>query len=248
LLSVYRHHPLQMERILFSYRVWDHFSVRAACPGKVCMDYLELHSEALRIMAVVFVIASIADGKAGRRQESRGILLASIVIPLAAIAHSLGSGISGAVYSLSGAATAGLISAVLSTGRPAAGQRTVSAAAAGSIFGPSGALFIFIVYYVLDIAQKMLRADRSCMSDLLPGRMLRAELIFGGAENNAGPLGKWLRRPGQSERPGSAAADEAGGGNEESTGGGDRLELAVMPWRIKLALASLSVLLSGIFI
>ncbi len=162
----------------------------------------------LKMMAVCLVFYTAF------RRPGNGHLtfvIVSLIIPGSLFAYWLDGGINGIAFSLSGMLVAAVGASAYYLARRLSPVEYIITIAIGSIVGPAGIFFLFLIVFALNMAQKLLGADTTVVKD---------------------------RYEKYSEKEKTLDTDPESRRSRQS----------ILPWRTKLALATLSILISGIFI
>jgi hypothetical protein len=210
-------------------------------PGREnSMSIWETETLILRLIAVLFVFALIRVCGRGK-DTGRETVLYLVVVAASAIVNLLRSGGGGFLMTLIGAIAAFALSAPFVAKGRAAPRDITAAVAAGSLLGPLGGLIAVAIASVICIVQRS-PGQESPLMDRFASRFRESagpfipqgRSILAIVENRRLRKGCGMRARGAS----AALESEAG----------DRSDIETIPWRTSLAVATLAMLMTGIFI
>ncbi len=194
----------------------------------------------LKTVAVVLILYS-AFARQSRKPVETAALLS--VISGVLLLYWTKSGPGGIVFSASG-----ILAAAAGTGachiiRRVTPEEYFTAVALGAITGPAGIIMIIMIVFMMNLIQKI--SGNPCVA--AKERIIRHFLESDGAVPCIdGYLGVSISEADRLLRPGSIYPEEEGA--EEAENSESTSAQKIFPWGIKLALATLAILTSGIYI
>ncbi len=205
------------------------------------MSIWETETLILRLIAVLFVFALLRI--CGRGKETgRETVLYLIVVTASATVNLLRSGGGGILMTLTGAMAAFAVSAPLVARDKAALRDIAAPVAAGSLLGPLGGLVAIAIAAAIYIVQRSPGRQPAMMDRPFP-RFADSGSGFrtGGNSIMAIIENRRLRR-----NPGRSGDSTAG--TDRNTDTVRQAGIEMLPWRTSLAVATLAVLMTGMFI
>ena len=212
------------------------------CPGReIAVSIWETETLIIRLIAVLFVFALLRISGRGK-ETGRETVLYLFVITASATVNLLRSGGGGFLTTLIGAMVAFAVSAPLVARGRAASRDIVSTVAAGSLLGPLGGLAAVAIATMIYIVQRSPGRQPVPMDRFVPrfadsGAVLKpfGRSVLAMIENR-----RLRRDPGKS-RDSAAVTDR-------DTDALRQAGIEMMPWRTSLAVATLAVMMTGLFI
>lgn len=199
------------------------------------MDAFNIQTLLLKTLAVLFVLFALTSGQ---KKKTRIMILAIAFLTIAV--HLLRDGLAGLYFSFSGAAVATLMASPLQIRSDNLRAKIIYSAAAGSITGPIGSIFLFILMYIF-LGMRIL--DRSGAS----GPTSYGRYIV--------PLQNMIvPESGLKSRIARIEIDRINRENgfitdpDNVIGSSGAAEVISRSWQITMAISTLAVMISGIFI
>ncbi|MBN1164888.1 MAG: hypothetical protein JXB45_09940 [Candidatus Krumholzibacteriota bacterium] len=206
---------------------------------------LEWHTNFLKILAILFVLISAS----GRFNRKKLLNLATLtIIPLSILIYWSGEGTAGLLFSLSGLTVASCCSLPFFWRDKITLTELLTSGAMGGIIGPFGSALVFLIMLTLYLTQQLLNAHTTLISD----RFSHFDLGFGATFTTTDHKSSLTRieakrimlaetRNFDVETSSLRFHDGIPATDPDS---GHR----TLPWGGKLALATLAILITGLFI
>ena len=206
------------------------------------MSIWETETLILRLITVLFVFALLrvyGRGKATGRET----VLYLIVVTASAIVNLLRSGGGGFLMTLIGAMMAFAVSAPLVVRDRVAFRDIAAPVAAGSLLGPFGGLAAIVIAAAIYIVQRSTGRQPAIMDIVVP-RFTDSGVAFRPCSRYALTLIETRRLRKTRRRDQDDSAAKLGGDADSRIPAG----IEMLPWRTSLAVATLAVLMTGLFI
>ncbi|MBN2070016.1 MAG: hypothetical protein JW814_01060 [Candidatus Krumholzibacteriota bacterium] len=195
----------------------------------------------LKTAAIILLFYSLLS-RSSVRTPSR-IFLLSMIITVFTI-YLTKDGIGGLIFSVSGLFTVSIGVLACHLVKQISPDEYLAAAAIGSVVGPIGSFFIIIIIFAMSTIQKMARCESTATMERLLRKHISAEEVISTGKKRADILVKELHWILSAERETSDGTPGIGIKNNETV----ETRQKIFSWGTKLAMATLAILISGIFI
>ncbi len=230
-----------MEYILY-------ISIQNPCvaDGKAIMHQLTIFTNLTKIAALIYLLAMATGGYRGKGPRR---ILIPLIIPVSIALNWLSGGIGGLLFSLSGIAVASLCLFPLSLWNRLPRSGFVDASAVGTIFGPTGSIAVFAIALILQVVEWLVGGRSTSIRDRFAGYAFSFASSFT-TDAQSSPFTAIEAKKVMIDE--YRIIDEMGGDSfrreHEFLDAPPQLNSLTLPWRARLALATLSILISGLFI
>ena len=210
------------------------------------MDALMLQTSTLKILAVLLVLASASERF---RLKKGAAVITFLLIPAPIIIYWYSEGINGMLFSIYGLSVAFLCGFPFLLSKKVTFAELSISLTVGGIVGPLGSLLIFLIVFTIYIVQYILGSDTTTVNDHLLNHTFNFDTVFS-AEDKKSPLARieakkiLLAECRNYSGMGSAAINLNNGIPSIHY----FIKHQTLTWGAKLALATLSILITGFFI
>lgn len=204
------------------------------------MQIFNMQIDYLNVIAIVVILIAVFREMHGRSAYNFTLLT---IISASAAVHAANSGISGIVFVAAGMAVAAICNysglRYSATNR----RRFLISVMIGAVVGPAGAFFIFMIVLIMNLLQGFLRASTTSVRDRYATCLADGSMVPGWEEARS-PVARI-----EAKRFGSEEIDKPGRcGSTPGSESGSLCTYHAFPWSAKIAIATLTVLLSGVFV
>lgn len=208
------------------------------------MESWDLATGFIRIVGIVIVLV-LTFGKSKNRPMILVILFSAIAGSVAL--HRTGNGADGIIYPVSGMAVAALFNLYIFLRKKISFGEFAATLAIGAIAGGTGSIFLFLIAFSMDLVQKALGAERTMLRDRFAPSSLAphsSQFCTGRGSSLARIEAQRLIKSESIEEHAPIGVDPVPGG----TGCGIALRGITLPWGVRIGLATLVILMSGLFV
>jgi len=217
--------------------------IRKDCPWREkAVSYWETETLILRLIAVLFVFALLRVCRRGK-ETGRETVLYLIVVAASAIVNLLRTGGGGFLMTVIGAMAAFAVSAPLLASDRVAVRDVAAPVAAGSLLGPLGGLAAIAIAAAIHIVQRSPGIHPAVMDRIAPRFADHAAWPKASCRSVLAVLEN--RRLGGTPRDHQDGSSAGAGGHD---GAAVNAVIDMMSWRTSLAMATMAVLMTDMFI